>query len=55
MVRLPVGVPPLAGSRFIWVGRTYQTEEKTSTAWLVAPDDLADPRAIQADKLADVP
>jgi len=42
------------GSPLIWIEPTYQAVEKISTLGLFAPDDLADPRVIEADKLADV-
>jgi hypothetical protein len=50
--------PRLAFTRrrgpLIWIEPTYQAVEKISTLGLFAPDDLADPRVIKADKFADV-
>lgn len=54
VVRLPVGVPPPAGGRF-YLGRAKLAGcgENLHSLRLLAPDDLTDPRVVQAHQLAD--
>src|ERR1700748_3029539 len=53
VVRLPVGVPPPAGGCFcLSDGKVAEVRRKALQLELVASDDLADARAVQADKLA---